>query len=193
MSKYVPAIIIGLVAGFAMSFLIRVFVFPEGPAPIVYGAGTGIFFAYILANLAGNKKEATATAAQKQEALRFSPPMGKSLLVVYREGFVGKLAGLNLALDGREFAQIKSPRFTCLAVPAGAHTLTCAFGGLAGPQSRAGSYAFETTPGGVTVVGIGAQMGLVQGSFKFTIEPDLAKAKSKLDYFPMVPAEPAEI
>jgi hypothetical protein len=193
MSKYAPAIIMGFVVGFATSFLMRAFVFPEGSAPVFYGAGTGMFVAYILGNLAGNRKEALATGPARQQALAFAPPPGKTLVVVYRDGFVGKMAGLNLAIDGREFAQIKSPRFTALVVPAGQHTLSCAFGGLAGPQSRAGSYAFDAAPGQVVVVNIGARMGMIQGSFQFTPAPDLAAAKAKLDQFQMVQAEPAEV
>jgi hypothetical protein len=193
MAKYGPAIVMGALAGIAMFFLMKTLVFPDGPAAAAYGLGTGIFFAYILANLAGNRKEVLANSDQRREALQFQPPPGKAQLVVCRDGFVGRLAGLNLAVDGRPFGQIKSPRFTSVTLAPGQHTLTCAFGGLAGPQSRAGSYAFEAMPGRATVVKIGAQMGLVQGSFQFTPMDDLAAAKAKLDYVPMIPADVVEV
>ena len=122
------------------------FVF-EGVTPYIYGIFTGAFFAYIFANLAGNRKVPTADAAQKEAALALKPPPGKALLVVYREGFVAKLAGLNIAVDGQEFAQLTAPKFTVLTLPAGAHTLTCGFGGLAGPQSKPGSYEFDVARG----------------------------------------------
>jgi hypothetical protein len=191
MSKYTPAIVAGVLAAAVMTFLMS-FVF-EGSTPYLYGVGTGMFFAYIFANLAGNRKLAIAGDAEKQGALALQPPPGKALLVVYREGFVAKLAGLNIAVDGREFAQLTAPKFTVLALPAGPHTLTCGFGGLAGPQSKPGTYSFEAPADGVVAVGIGVAMGLVQGSMKFTPLAGADAARAKVGRMPMVKADPAEI
>ena len=47
---------------------------------------------YIFANLAGNRKVATVEGGEKDAALQLQPPPGKALLVVFREGFVAKLA-----------------------------------------------------------------------------------------------------
>ena len=191
MGKYTRAIVAGFVAAAVMTFLMS-FVF-EGLTPYIYGTFTGAFFAYIFANLAGNRKVATVEGAEKDAALALKPPPGKALLVVYREGFVAKLAGLNIAVDGREFAQLTAPKFTTLALPPGAHTLTCGFGGLAGPQSKPGVYNFEVAADGVAAVGIGVAMGLVQGSMKFTPLAGVDAARAKVARMPMVKAEPAEI
>jgi hypothetical protein len=174
-----------------MTFVMT-FVF-EGATPYIYGLFTGVFVAYIFGNLAGNRKVATADAGEKDAALKLQPAPGKALLVVFREGFVAKLAGLNIAVDGKAFAQLTAPKFTVLALAPGAHTLTCAFGGLAGPQSKSGAYAFEVAAGGVAAVGIGVAMGLVQGSMTFTPIADVNAARAKLSRMPMVKAEPAEI
>jgi hypothetical protein len=99
MSKYSTAIVAGFVAAAAMAFLMT-FVF-EGVTPYIYGTFTGAFVAYIFANLAGNRKVPTADAAQKDAALALKPPPGKALLVVYRDGFVAKLAGLDIAVEGK--------------------------------------------------------------------------------------------
>ena len=45
---------------------------------------------------------AKASDAEKQAALQMQPPPGKAVIYVYREGFVAKLAGLNLQVDGTE-------------------------------------------------------------------------------------------
>src|ERR1035438_2173541 len=103
MQKYLPAIIAGVVGAVVMTILMS-FVF-EGVTPLIYGIFTGAFVAYIFANLAGNKKLPIADAAETQAALQLKPPPGKALLVVYREGFVAKLAGLNIAVDGQAVAQ----------------------------------------------------------------------------------------
>jgi hypothetical protein len=192
MNKYIPGIVIGLVVAVIFGFLMS-FVFPEGPAAMFYGAGAGAFTAYILSNLAGNKKVPKASDTEKQAALAMQPPPGRSLLYVYREGFVAKLAGLNLQVDGQEFAQLTAPKFTVLALPAGPHTLTCGFGGLAGPQSKKGVYEFVAPADGMTAVGIGVSMGLVQGNMAFTPLTDPQAVMAKLRGMPMVVASPAEI
>jgi hypothetical protein len=190
-SKYTTAIIAGFIAAAVMTFLMT-FVF-EGITPYIYGTFTGAFVAYIFGNLAGNRKVPTADAAQKDAALALKPPPGKALLVVYRDGFVAKLAGLNIAIDGQEFAQLTAPRFTILTLPAGVHTLTCGFGGLAGPQSKPGTYEFTVGEGGVATLGIGVRMGAVQGSMKFTPLASADAGRAKVAGMPMVVASPAEI
>ncbi len=84
---------------------------------------------------------------------------------------------MNLAVDGREFVQLTSPKFACVVVSPGRHTLSAAFGGLAGPQSKGANLEFEAIEGGVALVRITANMGLVQGAVRFTPESDLAAAK----------------
>ena len=84
-----------------------------------------MFVAYIFGNLAGNRKVASIDGGEREAALKLQPPAGK----VLREGFVAKLAGLNIALDGKEFAPLTAPKFTVLALAPGPHTLACAFGG----------------------------------------------------------------
>jgi hypothetical protein len=191
-NKYIPGIVIGVLAGVIFGFLMT-FAFPDGPQPIIYGVCAGVFTAYVASNLAGNRKVPQASSTEKQAALQMQPPPGKSLLYVYREGFVAKLAGLNLQVDGAEFAQLTAPKFTCLVVSPGPHTLTCGFGGLAGPQSKKGVFEFVAPADGVTVVGIGVNMGLVQGAVSFTPMTNLDAAKMKLNPMPMALAAPAEI
>ena len=192
MNKYIPAIIVGVVVAIAFGF-IMVLAFPDSPEHAIYGVFVGGFAAYITANLAGNRKVPNASDTDKQAALQMKPPPGKSQLYVYREGFVAKLAGLNLQVDGTEFAQLTAPKFTCVVISPGPHTLTCGFGGLAGPQSKKGVYEFVAPADGVAVVGIGVNMGLVQGAMSFTPISSPDAAKMKLSGMPMAVASPAEI
>src|SRR6202000_280739 len=110
------------------------FVFEGALIPSLYGLGFGAFVAYILSNLAGNKKLPIADPGASAEALNPQPPAGQALLVVYREGFVAKLAGLNLAVDDKAFVQLTAPKFSVIALTPGGHVLTGGFGGLAGAQ-----------------------------------------------------------
>jgi hypothetical protein len=186
MNKYIPPLIMG--AGVAVAFGV-IFSFVEGGAAYIYGAFIGAFVAYILSNLAGNKKVAAGSDAERQQALSMRAPQGKALLIPYRQGFVAKLAGLNLALDGAEFAQLTSPKFTAITLSPGRHTLSGGFGGLAGAQSKGVNYEFEAPDGAVLVVRIDSRMGMVQGAVVFTLETDLAAAKAKLDRMPMAAAD----
>jgi hypothetical protein len=192
LNKYIPAILIGIGVAVASSFLLA-FAFPGSTSHLIYALFFGAFVAYILSNLAGNKKLATVSGPEKDQALQLKPPPGKSLLVVCREGFVAKMAGLNLSVDGKEFAQLTSPKFTCLVLPPGPHTLTTGFAGLAGPQSQKGSHDFVAPESGFYAVRIGARIGVIQGVMSFTPMGEAQAVRAKLASIPMVKAEPAEI
>jgi hypothetical protein len=192
LNKYIPGILIGIGVGFA-SFVLLGMVFPGSSSRFIYATFIGAFVAYILSNLAGNKKLATVSGPEKDQALQLQPPPGKALLVVLREGFVAKLAGLNLAVDGKAFAQLTSPKFTCLVLPPGPHTLTTGFAGLAGPQSQKGSHDFVAPENGFYAVRVGARIGVIQGVMSFTPMGDAQAVRAKLAPIPMVKAEPAEL
>lgn len=74
-------------------------------------------------NLRTNRKETQATGDQRNDALRFAPVPGKAVLYVFRNQFVGRAVGINVLVDGREAAQIKSPRFTRIVLTPGPHRL----------------------------------------------------------------------
>jgi hypothetical protein len=192
MSKYLPRILIGVVVGVVLAFLMSMINGWDNQS-VLTGVFGGVATAYILSNLAGNRKVDVASADDRGKALQLTPPPGKALVVVYREGFVAKLAGMNMAIDGTEVAQLKAPRFTLIAVPPGAHTLTTAFGGLAGAQSKGGSYEFSAPEGGVVAIRIGVRMGMVQGAFDYSQQADLAQVRNKLAGMPLVLATPAEL
>ena len=185
MSNHLPRIIIGVVAGFAMFFLASMV---DGPdlLSVLIGVTGSIAVAGILISLSGNRKLATAVGAEKEAALTLAPAPGQALLVVTRQGLVGKLVGLNLSLDGRLFTQLKSPAFTIVEVAPGAHTLTTGFGG---PETRdkAGAYAFEAAAGAVVAVVVTVSVGAV----RFAPETDLEALRRKLRGMPMVLPEGA--
>ena len=192
MNKYIPGILIGVGVAVA-SFVLLGLVFPGSSSKFIYALFIGAFVAYILSNLAGNKKLAEVSGPEKDQALQLKAPAGKSLLVVCREGFVAKLAGLDIAVDGKAFAQLTSPKFTCLVLPPGPHALTTGFAGLAGPQSQKGSHDFVAPENGFYAVRIGARIGVIQGVMSFTPMEDAQAVRAKLASMPMVKAEPAEI
>lgn len=74
-------------------------------------------------NLQTNRKVAEATFDQRDEALKFTPVAGKAALYVFRNQFVGRAVGVNVLIDGREVAQLKSPRFTRVLLTPGSHRI----------------------------------------------------------------------
>jgi hypothetical protein len=181
MSNFLPRILIGAVVGIATYWLMTSV---DGPDPmwIVAALGSVIATVYILTALAGNRRVSMAGADAKAKALELEPPPGKALLVVARQGFVAKLVGLDIALDGQVFAQLKSPAFSILQIAPGSHTLTC---GTAAPsiQGKPGGYAFSADAG--AVVGVIINVGIGTG-YSFTQANDVALLRRKLAGAPMV-------
>jgi hypothetical protein len=197
MSKTVQAVILGcvvaLIAGVGFGFLLGLdgqnHTFMAGMS----GAGAGIFAAYIFGNLAGNRRIANASDAEKTTALSRQPPPGKALVFLDREGFVAKLAGLNITIDGKPVAQLKSPRFTCVVVPAGAHAISAKFGGLAGAQSLMGECSLDAPADGAAAVRMTTRMTMTRNGVDLQPQADMAAVRVSLAAMPMTPPDLAEI
>ena len=197
MSKSIRAILIGFVIALIVGFGLGYAMSGAGQDNSLLAAWCGLFVggfvAYILGNLSGNRSVANASEEDRQAALARKPPLGKALLYVWRDGFVAKLAGLNVAVDGRDVAQLKAPRFTVVAIPAGAHKLTAQFGGLAGKQNNGGEFAFDAPAGGAVAIRINVQMGMLQGTVLFSAESDIEAARRSINAMPMTPPDVAEL
>jgi hypothetical protein len=115
--------------------------------------------AYLRWNLSGNRKIAEADAGQRERAMAFAPGEGQAAIYFIRTGFVAKAAGMNISIDGRDVAQLKSPQFTCVAVSPGAHEIGMALAGGAGAQSQANTTSVTLEPGGVVSLLFNIKMG----------------------------------
>lgn len=118
-------------------------------------------------NLQTNRKVTQATPEQRAEALRFAPVAGKTALYIYRNQFVGRAVGLNVLIDGREVAQLKSPRFTRLVLTPGAHRIA----GYTGTNKKPGDgegVAFTASAGEVLIMKTEVEPQMVGVTVKFT-------------------------
>lgn len=194
--KAVKPILIGLVVafviGFGISFMLAAAGAPKdgdfgfvawGPAAVF-----GLIAAYAAGNLAGNRRVAPASEADRAEALSFVAPPGQARLYVYREGFMGSAAGLNVTVDGVEVGQLKSPRFLSVPLTPGAHTLRAGFGGLAGPQNNPTEETVELSPGHIVVLKAALRMGALKNTVAFEPQPLTDALKAKLSRMKMVAA-----
>jgi len=167
MQKFLAPFVAGFVTAFVVNFALTAISGGKGDtASLIAGIGLGVVVAVAVFNLSGNRRTAAADSGAKQRALAFTATPGKAALYLVRTGFVGKLAGMNLAVDGREVAQLKSPRFTRVDVAPGAHTLRASFGGGLAGQTKASELAFSCADGEIVVMKLSMSMGVVQNPVK---------------------------
>jgi hypothetical protein len=167
MQKFLVPFIAGFVTAFVINFLMGLGGMEKGDnSGLIAGIGAGVVVAVVLFNLSGNRRTAAADAGAKSRALAFTPTPGKAALYLVRTGFVGKMAGMNLAIDSRDVAQLKSPRFTRVDVAPGAHTLRASFGGGLAGQTKASELAFTCADGEIVVMKLAMSMGVLQNPVK---------------------------
>ena len=194
MQRYIWPAIWGFAVAFAVGFGLSMLEKAAGEsigmlkwwAPLFLGG----FTFYIMGNLAGNKSVRNASSAERNAALSAAPPPGQGLLVVFHEGFVGKAAGLNIVVDGKARAQLKSPRFVIIPLDPGRHEVSAAFGGLAGAQNNAGLAVVSIQEGKVAAVRASLSMGALKNTINLEEEADIEAVRARLRNMKMVSPDP---
>lgn len=145
----------------------------------------GITF-FILHLRSGNRRVAQADSGTRERALAFSCPPDRALVFFVRSGFAGGAVGVDVDIDGKTIAQIKSPRFTCMQLAPGEHALSAHIGGSASALKPGSAHQSGVlAPGSVTVLRIAIRRGLLKSQLVF--EPwTLETAKAKLGKIGMV-------
>ncbi|MEZ5961667.1 MAG: hypothetical protein R3C30_14780 [Hyphomonadaceae bacterium] len=121
----------------------------------------------ITRNLQTNRKVAEATFQQRDGALTFTSVPGKAVLYVFRNQFVGRAVGINVVIDGREAAQLKSPRFTRILLTPGAHRIAGYTGTNKAPAPGEGTELIANA-GDVYVAKCEVEPQMVGATIKFT-------------------------
>jgi hypothetical protein len=143
---------------------------------IVALIGLAVGGVLIYRNLQTNRKVAEATPAQRTETLAFTPAPGKAALYVFRNQYVGQAVGINVMIDGREVAQLKSPRFTRILLTPGAHRIAGYTGTNKKPADGEG-LALDANAGEVMVVKCEVEAQMLGVTVKFTpLSVDAARA-----------------
>lgn len=138
--------------------------------------GLGVAGVIVFRNLQTNRKVDHASPEQRAEALTFAPVAGKAVLYLFRNQFVGKAVGITVLIDGRDAAQLKSPRFTRILLTPGAHRLAGYTGTNKRPSDSDGM-ALNAAAGEVLVLKCEVAPQLVGVSVKFTpLALDAARA-----------------
>lgn len=169
MNKNIVPVLGAVATAFVVNFL---FAFAAAAAGekndvgLIVGLAAGVVVFIVLYNLSGNRKVAEADPAARQRALSFAPEPGRAALYLVRTGFIGKAAGMNFTVDGREVAQLKSPNFTCIALTPGAHTLVASFGGGLAGQTKPAEVAFTAAAGEIIVMHVTMGIGALKNPLK---------------------------
>lgn len=188
MQKALVPILAAFIAAFAINYL---FAFAAAAAGekneigLYVALPVGLIVAIVLYNLSGNRKTAPADAPARQRALAFAAEPGRAALYLVRTGFVGKAAGMNLAVDGAEVAQLKSPNFTCVSLAPGAHTIVASFGGGLAGQTKPADFAFAAAAGEVIVAHITMGLGALKNPLSIA-RGDLSAMRTQIAGMKMI-------
>ncbi len=193
MKKVVVPLLIGFAAAFITGFALQALFTSTGvkdpPNMWWVGALVGVFAAYIAGNLAGNRRVAKADDAERADALSFAAPVGMARIYVYREGFFGMAAGMNVTVDGLLTAQLKSPRFASFVAPPGPHEIRAAFGALAGAQNKVAVETVTLVAGELAVFKVDIGMGAIQNTLRLVRETPSEALRAKFRRWTMVATE----
>lgn len=191
MSKRLRAILVGILIAFVISFGLNFGLAAAGAEAVssawIVGPVIGSFVTMGMMNMAGNKPVAVADAKTRAGILALKPPPGSGLLIVVREGFMGKANGIDLKLDDRFVAQLKSPRFTALNIQPGQHRLTAAFAGPLNAGSKTGDETFTIASGESVVFRVTLAMKMTTSDVILTREANPPAVAARLARIKMVP------
>lgn len=175
MSRNLVVYALAVLAGLVGYFLLRSVV-GDGIMSILALIGLGVGVVIVTRNLRTNRKVTDASVDQRTEALRFAPVPGKAALYVFRSQFVGRAVGINVLVDGRETAQLKSPRFTRILLTPGTHRLAGYTGTNKKPADGEGA-ELVANAGEIYVAKCEVEAQMVGVSIKFTpMSVDAARA-----------------
>jgi hypothetical protein len=164
---------IGAAIAFATAFLFG-FLGAVAHSPDVADTGAGLGVAigvlafFVLHFTGGNRKVAAADDASRQRALAFTCPPNRALVYFIRTGFAGKAVGVDIVVDGRPVAQIKSPRFTCIDLPPGTHELVARVGdGTSALNPGTATLSTPLAAGSVALLHIAIQRNMLKSQLVF--------------------------
>jgi len=181
--------LIGAVIGLIGLNVLRKFA-GDGPVAILWLVIIIAVVVVIARNLATNRATPDAAPAVREAALTFTPDPAKAALYVLRTQFVGKAVGVNVLVDGKPVAQIKSPRFTRILLSPGAHRLT----GYCGTAKPSDAHAAEVNAaaGAIIVMRCAVEPQIVSTIVKFT-PTTLDQARADLQKTRMTQPDVAEV
>ena len=165
MPRYLILMVIAVIVGWLAYGLLRALLGEEIVLLITLVALV-VVGVVIYRNLQTNRKVTEATPQQRADALQFAPVADKAVLYVFRNQFVGRAVGVNVLIDGREVAQIKSPRFIRVLLTPGTHRISGVTGTNKSPGADEGD-VITANAGDVLIFKCEVQPQMVGAAVKF--------------------------
>jgi hypothetical protein len=131
--KSLRVVIVFAVTAFVMGFglaLLSAWLQSKGEQPIAQSArlmmilGMSGVVAGIAAARGANQRVSRADATEEQDAKRCAPIADRATVYVFRDAYVGKVAGLDVLVDGTPIGQTRGKTFYRLQLAPGEHLLT---------------------------------------------------------------------
>jgi hypothetical protein len=190
MWRYLGLVLVAMVGVIIVMGLLRYF-FGAELVGLIWLVLLVVGIVVIVRNLTSNRKVSDAGADVRRQALAFTPDASRATLYVLRTQFLGMAVGINVEVDGKPVAQLKSPRFTRILLTPGTHRV----GGYTGPASGrkpGGELDLSAAPGEIIVVMCEVEPGMVGTVSKFK-RVELETVRAKLQSTRMVAPDLAEV
>lgn len=191
MVRYLLLVGVAVIVGFIFFGVMRS-VFGDGLVNLITLVILGVVGFIVFQNLQLNRKVTDASPEQRTAALAFAPDAGKAALYIYRNQFIGKAVGVNIDIDGRQAAQLKSPHFTRVTLAPGAHKLELYLGTPAKKKPGANNQDLNVAAGDVVILKIEIEPQMV-GTVIKTTATDAQKARTEIGSAKMVAPDVAEV
>jgi len=125
--------VIVLATAFIMGFglaLLSAFMVAHGEQPIpemtrlTFILGMTGVVGSIAITRGANRRVSRAAATEEAEAKRCAPLAGRAVVYIFRDAYLGKVAGLDVLVDGKPVGQTRGKTFYRLDLAPGEHVLT---------------------------------------------------------------------
>jgi hypothetical protein len=126
-----------------------------------------------------------ADPTTRDAVLRFSPPEGQALVIVFRDSRIASDVPLEVKLGERGFSRLFGPGFAALAVPPGASTLRAEFGSPHVSNDGPSQLTMHLAEGDVCGVHAMLTMDMARVYLRLERLPNLGEAKARLSALPL--------
>ena len=175
MMKSKPFIIVATIIAAIIGAWVGMNMFNSNFALLIALAGF-VGIGYLIYNgLRRNRSVQTVSDGERARILAEGPVAGARALV-YREGFIGKLSGIDVSIDDVPYAQLKSPQSVAIDLAPGDHRMVAQVAGKNQPP-----LAFTVAPGETALIRIG--MGIAGPEISHEVT---TRTPTKLASIPMV-------
>ena len=143
------AVVVGFLLGLFNSAIAARGGTPMGSAQVAMTSMCVAAVAFaMLAMLRGNRAQAAADGVMQAQAMQFTAEPGAAAIYVFRDGFYGKLLGLDVSINNRPIGQARGVTFFRIDVLPGRHMIS-----VYNPQDRnAADLPIDVTNGEVAFV-----------------------------------------